>query len=70
MEEVKEAHDKLLGEFNEYQAAVTKTMKYNARIIKETAKLDELETPEASSTTSPCTTQTDTSFASILVLVN
>ena len=49
MEEVKEAHDKLLGEFNEYQAAVTKTMKYNARIAKETAKLDELETPEVRS---------------------
>lgn len=46
MEEVKEAHDKLLAEFNEYQAAVNKTIKYNARIAKETAKLDELETPE------------------------
>ena len=46
MEEVRAAHDKLLAEFNEYQEAVNKTTKYNARIVRETAKLDELETPE------------------------
>jgi len=45
-EEVKQAHEKLLNEFNEYQAAVTKTIKYNNKVIRETAKLDELETPE------------------------
>lgn len=44
--EVKESHEKLLAELNEYQGAVAKTIKYNNRIVKETAKLDELETPE------------------------
>ena len=46
LEEVKEAHDKLLAEYNEYQQAVAKTIKYNNKIIRETEKLDELETEE------------------------
>lgn len=46
LEVVKEAHDKLLEEFNQYQNALSKTIKYNTKIIKESAKLDELETEE------------------------
>ena len=39
-------HDAAMARLNEYQAAANKAIKYNARVIRETNKLDELETPE------------------------
>jgi len=44
--EVKAAYDKLVEEVARYQAAINKTMKYNKRVVDETAKLYERETEE------------------------
>lgn len=44
--EVQASHDAVLARLYEYQAAVAKAIKYNARVIRETEKLDEMETPE------------------------